>query len=452
MTGMTVRSADGYTPYSEPSRHDGRRVGRVAAFVAMLTAVSTLAAWSFSDGEIRSIPALTIKANSTPVVDVDSIGPILQRQVRALTDGDEPGWLAAVDPADEVLVARYRKIYALLRALGVARLDVIARVPDGGAWSDPIVRRSYGAPSVIELDLLYGYCGQIADCPYLSDKRKPYATRLPTDLFAARQVWSLGQDGYRITNFTLEESSAFTTQPFVISDLRWRAGPRVTVLASAGLERELPRVLTLAERAASVVDGYARWPKPRRYVLYLANRSEWQRWFGGIDDKPNILGYAMETSESADTVMLNYSRAKRGELPELIRHEFAHVLTLLGGPANVDDYLVEGIAEYVAENHAPVRSYGRLYDVRSLLRRGKWRTIENTSIDGGSRDMSAGYGIGYLTWRCIAQRYGEERMLTFADHILRTSESPTEAAPATLGVTWPKVVSTCTSYVRSAAG
>jgi hypothetical protein len=150
---------------------------------------------------------------------------------------------------------------------------------------------------------------------------------------------------------------------------------------------------------------------------------------------------------------LNVARIGRSDLPlvEVLTHEFGHVVTLLGGHgATTSHLLTEGIAEYIEEDGRPIRSYYRFADVRDYVRSGQFDG-DLDRLDGlfATDDSSVMYGMGYLTWRCIESRYGQEKLLAFAGDLFQRGYGPAHAE-TDLGEPWDAVERACASYIRSA--
>ena len=396
-----------------------------------------------------SAPAPTVAASPTPgVLDIASA---LNRQAAALVAGDEQGWLAPVSSRNRQLQAEYRKQFKQLRALGVTSFQPVF---DGQELD---LFRLPPAPAKVEVPLtvFFGYCAQTADCPYPGRGGSSFVA--DTEGFTAKLLWILDNGRFVISSFTrvTDDVRARSVPPWLTDDLQTHTGRRVTVAASAALAGHLTTVAALADRAAGVAQRYARWTKPTRYIVYLADESEWRRWYGGPGKDADVLGFALTNSLSSVPVVLNYTHISAEDLSSVLRHEFGHVATLIGTLGG-RDYLTEGIAEYVEEHGQPVASYHRLGDLRRYLRSGAWDgDIDSAKLavySDAPGESSAAYAVGYLTLRCIANRYGEKAMFTFVDHTVRRASGPAEAAPTALGRAWSAVKRTCGAYIRTVAG
>jgi hypothetical protein len=245
--------------------------------------------------------------------------------------------------------------------------------------------------------------------------------------------------------------------PWLNTALTVRNGSRTVVAASSSLAGRVPSAVAAAESAAVVADRYAHWFKPNRYVVYLANPTEWNTWFGRSPrtDSRETLGVAVQTSQTSEMVMINMTLVDedRESLTDVLRHKFGHVVTLLGrgDPDFGASLLVEGIADYIEEDGRPIGSYPRLDVFRYYVRSGRWNGDLDRAeelFDGDLTRRNVGYALGYLTWRCIADRYGTVKMLDIAGDAL--FDTPSRYAKPDLGEAWVDVKRACASYIRAA--
>jgi hypothetical protein len=215
-------------------------------------------------------------------------------------------------------VARYRDLFRSMRAVGVYSLTVInaADITDVGATShQALVGCAYGI--------------QVLACPTvgLGGSSQPTET-----IYTMLSVARLG-DRVGITGFTLMPipSHGNGRAPWVDAKLVFRSGNRVTVAASAGLSSRLPAAVA-ADAAAVVTDRFARWFWPTRYIVYLANPSEWRSWIAGSPGRNDILAYAASPSTSSEVVVVDMALMDQDVTPmdSLLRHEFGHVVTVFG--------------------------------------------------------------------------------------------------------------------------
>src|SRR5699024_3724502 len=148
--------------------------------------------------------------------------------------------------------------------------------------------------------------------------------------------------------------------------------------------------------------------------------------------------YATAVGSVSTDVVLHHEAVSRTERTEVLRHECGHVVTLAGtnrgsdAIVDVDNWLKEGIAEYVAYAPRPGRETPRLGSVRA----GKAPTtvvLEPLLEKAGGREGDRFYGLGHLSVDCFARRYGEAKLFAFVRLRLREQSSLEEAAQQPFG-------------------
>jgi hypothetical protein len=359
----------------------------------------------------------------------DRVDAALTRQEAALVAGDPAGFLAPVDPADSALRGELTRRYNSLRAMQVAVWDETpagppTRVADG-SWSVPVHVR---------------YCFVVPDCVPLE---LPVTTR-----------WTDGGT-LRLVGFATSKSDDLGPRPWEVSDLRAAVGARVIVATTPRYASRLPAVLTAAEKAASVVDRYARWGKPPgRYVVYIAGPDEWGLWYG-IKQQSWVAAFAMPLTDTSTEVVLNVDHVGVRDVTDILRHELTHVVTLAGVGRSYDHswWLVEGIAEYVRVTGG-ARPFDGLGDLRKYVYSGRWSgdtALDAPPSDTSPSDVNGRYAVAYLAVKRLADRFGEDRMLDFFAAVARDGQSLAEAAPAVFGVPWDGLATDLTEAVRSTA-
>lgn len=384
------------------------------------------------------------------------IGPSLDRQAEMLLAGDEQGWLAPLDPENADLMKIYINQFETLRLLGVVGFKLVVDQLE-------LFQLTPGAAEVT-LDVFFGFCAQTSLCPEADDR--PVNGLLPTEGYTATLTWTRQPDRrYLISRFVLvEEHKAAVAEgrkdllgkyptnsfpPWLTDDLTFASGEKVVVAAPAALAGDLDRVVAMADDAAEQVARFARWTQPSRYVIYLAGPSEFLRWYGP-EERADVSGFAARVGKTASPVVINYRDVPADRLGHVLRHELAHVNTLLGAPyPGYHDALIEGIAEYAAFDGQPIAGYERLDALRRFLRAGWDGDIDRLFRDSADPlHRSAVYAIGLLTWRCLAERYGEEAMFVFATDTLQVGFRPEEVSVEVFGAEWTDIKRACAQYVR----
>jgi hypothetical protein len=93
-----------------------------------------------------------------------------------------------------------------------------------------------------------------------------------------------------------------------------------------------------------------------------------------------------------------------------------------------------------------------LGDLRQFLSAGWNGDIDRlflTSDDPLHR--SAVYAIGFLSWRCLAERYGEPAIFELATLTPRTGDRPEEVSVEVFGTEWSDIKRACARYIGDAA-
>jgi hypothetical protein len=361
-----------------------------------------------------------------------SLSSVLNAQSGALIDGNETGFLAAVDPTAKSAVAAYKRMYANLRALHVSTFEqsTDASFVDGRADADIyvyycLVNLCGDANLTVSVDLVDG---------------KPEIVAYAPPPVSADDVEPIPWQASTLSAVTGTDVT----------------GTDVIVAADAAEKSQLSRVLPMAERAAAAADKYAHWEEVPTYLVYLADHRDAGKWFGGILEDSDGESISLSSTDIEVMVVLPDAADKRytgdGGLEMVIRHEMGHVATLYNDPQDYSyDSLIEGVAEYVAYTGHPTWDDYRLADTREYVRDSKWSgqcylTKEISSSDGLTG--SAAYGIGYLTIKYLAGKYGESAMLDFWGGVERDGLTVDESARNTFDVAWKTVNAGCASYIR----
>ncbi|GIG67175.1 hypothetical protein Pen01_34700 [Phytomonospora endophytica] len=371
----------------------------------------------------------------------------LNRQSSALLSGDEQGWLALYDSEDADLVDRMKERYDSLKALEVTnwtyKLDGKADARGGSGGED----RSF------DIDLVVGYCFGSNDPPNCA----------PTDVVIPTE-WSSSTAGLLITEVDESSPNQAGPRPFEVSDLAVKSGPRVLVAAPPQYENRLNQALEVAEAAAENADKYAHWAEVDRYVVFLAGEDEFAEWYGTGDIGQNVVGFALPLGTVDDNgdwkqtgieVVMHVERlGNRDEFNSTMRHEFGHVVTLLGTsdvePQPEDWFLNEGIAEYIDHGDQPVSSYPRLSNVKDYLSTIRWNgeLVAPTATDDGLAG-SGKYGLAFLAVRYIIDTYGIDKFYEFFETVARNGEEADAASQTSFGESWPNVLAKVEDFVKS---
>lgn len=355
----------------------------------------------------------------------------LDAQAGALLAGDEAGFLAIADAGNPELLAGLRRRFTVLRAMRVA------------GWGERLTADPQPVSGGLRARVEIRYCFVVAGCV-------PVAVRVDT-------VWTERAGTLRLSSLSASPGTELGPRPWEVSDLRVAVGARVIVAATARYADRVPDALAGAERAAAVADRYARWgPPPGRYLVFLAGPDEWTRWYG-VSQPSWVAGYAVPVSENDSEIILNAPKLDGNEIADTLRHEFAHVVTLAGVRRSYAPrwWLVEGIAEYVRMVGRPLWAYRGLSLTRRYLHSGQWSglvALDEPPLSSSTDEATGRYGVAFLAVRCLADRYGEDRMLGFFDAVVRRGGDPDRASSDAFGAPLDEVTTGCAAYVRATVG
>lgn len=355
----------------------------------------------------------------------------LAAQSTALLKGDQAGYLGVAEPAATGLRDELRLRYGSLRALRVASFT--QRVAG--------LRAVDTAQTRWQADVTISVCFVAAPCA-------PQRVQLST-----RWASSAG----RVTMTELKDSGRDSNgpRPWEMSTLTARTGARTLVAASRTFANRLPRLQSLAERAAAVADRFSIGTRPDRYIIFFGTSREVESWYGG--DVPEwSIGYALPSGPTTLDVAVRLDDIETDFVDDVLRHELTHVATLSGGDTTTAGFfwLVEGVAEYAMESGRPVERYPDLDSVRRYLRDKRWDgRLENVEPRASTPNsqVAAFYGIGYLASRRLGDRYGQERLLKFFRLVIHDGRPVDAASRAAFGAAWSAVSADCVRFVRRAA-
>ncbi|WP_432843604.1 basic secretory protein-like protein [Dactylosporangium sp. CA-092794] len=348
----------------------------------------------------------------------------LQDQSAALLTGDEDAFLSVVDPSAAGLREDLARRFGSLRQLQVK------------LWQAVLSGKPRTAGGTATATVYVKYCFVVTTCD-------------PMD-FETTTKWNVA--GQSVTLLEFGTADQLGPRPWEAAELHAVVGNRVVMAASAKYAARLPAMLAAAERAAALTDTFARWGEPpARYVVYLAGPDEWSSWYG-IHQQPWVAGFALPLTASATEIVLNASRVDARQTVDVLRHEFTHVVTLAGVERAYPHtwWLVEGIAEYVRVKGGG-KSFDGLGEVRTYVRSGHWNgeiAMDDPPDGSTTADVSGRYGVAYLSLQHIADRFGEERLLSFFDYAARQGLPLSDAAPKALGVSWDDLEADCAKAVR----
>jgi hypothetical protein len=425
-------------PPPPPKRSHTTAILAAIAAVLLLAAGAAVVLWPSTDDAAEAIATPKPTRPATPFeLALDR----LHEQADALVEGDEKGWLAAVDPKNKALVTRYRTMFKNLRTLEVSHAEFHAEKLEGSTSAKVVAQAALG------------YCFSGVTCPAWRadyDEGPAKATyRLTFKLIGT--AWTITE----LSDAAGLEHNYLQPAPWDNQALTFIKGKRVIVAGPSSQAKRLKQVLTLAEKAAKVTDKYAGYVDnpQRRYRVYVADEPGWKKWYGGIDQKW-VIGYEMPLNSTGGDIIL---RAKASgdprQLAVTLQHELTHVVTLAGGHwENTDDqWLIEGIAEYVGTLPRKPQDTGN-HDVlaESFRRHGVPKTITVPPLPDDADDLTVNtlYAMGHYATACMAAKFGERKLMRFTDLVLREAKKPDEASRTAYGKPFATVDKACVSWIR----
>jgi hypothetical protein len=348
-----------------------------------------------------------------------TIRATLDRQGAALLGGDRSGWLSDVDPA---LSGDLTRLYANLRGLQISGwLPRARKVRPGPRWTAEI---------------------QVRVCFAASPCTRTPETYVPTgDIISARTEWIV--TGGRAVLTAFDQTGTDGSMPWKRRELTFATGDRVVVAAPKDATGTNPQAwLPAAERAARVADRYALTrPGPGRYVVFLADERQWR---DAVGEDREAAAFVDRTSEQTAFAIIDATALDADPTDErLLRHEFGHIATLLGTLDNRDEWIIEGMAEYIAYADAPVKSYELVDDARRHIAATGWTGKLDLDWSREPTERFGYYAMAFLATRCLGETYGEPKLLAFFTEVARKGEPPATAAMSALGTPWNEVQSTC---------
>ena len=431
-------------PKLKPSRATQLTVLVLAiALAASVFGVGLLTTYAVAAGAFTAGPVWqdTIPKDPPPAADAPasawadwarrSVDDAVRIQAKALVAGDEDGFEAVADPANATLVADLKRRFTVLRAMGL------------GQWTETLTgglqqstSRSWSG------DIRISYCFGDKSC-------------VASEVIESSR-WEVHNDQLVLVELGKTDPDENGPRPWETDQLSVVQGKRAIVAATKVNEWRLDSAIVAADKAAQVADQFAKWaPPPNRYVIFLASPAEWTKWYG--HDQPDwAAAWAVPVGDTVTEVVVRTEVVQQRGLENLLTHELTHVTSLAGkrlGQAKAW-WLIEGIAEYATMLGQPINTYDGLEPTHAFVR-GKWDGKPNVAAPSTKADLdeaSARYGVAFLAVRRIAEKYGQDKMLSFWGQVVHDNKSLDDASAAALGDPWTTVSADCASYVRKSVG
>jgi hypothetical protein len=368
----------------------------------------------------------------------------MDRLFTAGVAGDRTVWDAGVATLDAPFAARSSMLFANLRALRPARLQVRLT---GAEQAVPADRRTELGPGarVVQARLAWRFPGERAD--------------------ATSSVWLTlvpGADGDRLAG--TDDGAALDTPATPL----WWLTPvtrvtrgDVTVLVGDG--QPATRWASLATRAAADTRTHLPAPLRRGWDGHLVVEVP-----GSAADFARVLGAAPTayattaavtrpegpTTGAAIRVVVNPATARDSdaELGTTLVHESVHVATR-SATSHAPLWAVEGLAEHVAlEAHPDQRrdELAALHAGKEAAGKEPTRLPADATFTAGAHDVTAAYAQAWLACRAVAEHRGQRRLGDFYA-ALDDGDGVEAAARSRLGVDDSTVVRWWRTALRRAA-
>ena len=431
----------------QPSYQRPRRVRTLLAggSLAVIVALSVTVYVTGNDPLAEKATAAGVQptARATPLSPADA----LEIQADALLKGDEKGWLAAVDPAQPKLRARYRTMFRSLRGLGVSHFVYDTSTAPADAKT-----------GVVDVSAQVEYCFSTDKCP----EEKYNQSDGPPTITQELKLKPVKGAGYVITALAAnDDDEDQQPTPWESDDLVFAQGKRVTLVARAQRAEILqagPPDGRQGRRWSTTASPALLNNPQKKYRIYLAGPKQWKTWYGGITDKW-VIGYAMPLSDAGTDVVINISEVRNDHrlLASTIQHELGHVVTLSGAyrtGGQGDMWMKEGIAEYIGWYPKPSTASWRRPAVRDAVRGGnrpKSIAVKALAAKASPEDSDAFYGLGHFAADCMSRTYGQRALFTFVRLYLRENRDLDPAAKEAFGQPFTTVDKTCLAWTRDKA-
>jgi hypothetical protein len=370
---------------------------------------------------------------------------MLGDQAGALIAGDRKGWLAAVDPSQPELVSTYRSMFDSLRALDITQFRYHPMLL--GSETDP----------ALSIDGKITYC--FTDCSVSGGIDPPDAHQhLTVRRIGGRQL---------ITDMVqYQQDDHLAPAPWETGPLVFKQGARVTVAAAPSEAGYLDNVLSIAEHGAAAADRFATavGNQQPRYRVFLADDTSWKNWYGGSTDAG--AAYTMPLPGSGADVVLHIDKIgnDREWLPFTVRSQLGRVVaqgrelspTPYSAPsAGENDWLTDGIGNWIGWSPQPARSGPWAPDVRTMLHSAHPpTTMVQPSIYNGAPEarVRTFFGLGQFAAECLATQYGEPAFFAFAKDVLQERLGADNASTAAFHKPFAQVDKGCMAWIRQQAG
>ncbi|MEV0424916.1 hypothetical protein [Micromonospora sp. NPDC050495] len=406
-------------------------------------------------------------ANGVTVTQQE-LNELLNRHSKALADKDLKGYLAPFDPARKDLVAGQTALFKNLGKLplSVARYGTVAQQ---GRTSD-----SFGRGVTFQLDVSFVHQFDGYDLTPVAEWYRWTVVKENRD--APLKVTAV--TGAPAANGS--SKTVYYPGPWdKWRDIHVERTAHTLMITDAAMASAATRYAPVAE--AAVRDDLAAWRAggaagdiPKGFVIALVK---------GKNDLGSLYRINKEkTTESGVSIgMIAASRGgvdiggtrividvsdrsffgsgnRRGP-QDIFRHEVGHSLVASLEDADkqdfftgIENWIVEGFAEYLAHRGESLRASGRFPQARAIVRSGDWdgKLPGNLDWDIPENHVSFHYWLGHAAMTYLADTYGERKLFAFV--VARyQGATAAQACQRVLGVPLDRFQSGWSAYVRAQA-
>ncbi|WP_435588883.1 hypothetical protein [Micromonospora chalcea] len=462
-------------PPPPPKSRRGLWIGLAAGALALAVCAGTAVGVGLGlrgDDEDGSAPKAAAGANGVTVTDAE-LTALLDRHSKALAAKDLDGYLAAFDPARKELIAGQTQLFRNLGKLplSVARYETIEKQ---GRVSD-----AFGQGVTFQLDVSFVHQLDGFDLAPVAEWYRWTVVRAGKD--APIQVTAVtgapaGGNG--------DSKTVYYPGPWdKWRDIHVERTPYALIITDAARAAVARRYAPAVDKA--VTSNLAVWranapPEPAsdKFVVTLAaGKDEMTSLYRIGTEKATEAGYsvgmvAAERKDGRNTIGGTRIVVDTGDryftrsggdndAHMVLRHEIAHsLMTPRTDPAAVDEFskldewVVEGFAEYIAFHGRPLAASERTAPALQLVRDGGngWNgTLPSNADWQKSGLLTFHYWLGHTAMTHLAEKHGEPKLFRFVEAVY--AGTPTDrAARDVLGVSLDEFQAGWADYVRELAG